>query len=432
MNQQFKVLFFLKGSNNQWKGPINIYVRITIEKKHVEWSVQKKCERLKWNQQKGRVNGTKMEVAEINSYLDIVQGRIFEIQKEYALKNIPLTAEIVKQKLLNKQQETQHTLINVYQYHNDQFGELAGIEYSHGTYKKFKSALTSITNFIQWKFQRDDIFLTELNHQFITDYEFYLKTIQIMQHNSAMNNIKKLKKIIRICVANQWLEKNPFDLYKMRLKQTHRNFLLKNELEILIEKKFTLQRLEQVKDIFLFSCYTGLSYCDVIKLKKQDINIGIDGELWVFTRRSKTDNDSRIPLLPVAKEILRKYENHAAAIATENLLPQISNQKLNAYLKEISDLCGFNKELTFHCARHTFATTITLSNGVPIETVGKMLGHSNLRTTQQYARILDRKVSDDMQILQSKFATIKENKNANIRRGGKIRMPIIIILKSIR
>jgi len=171
----------------------------------------------------------------------------------------------------------------------------------------------------------------------------------------------------------------------------------------MFNKVFATDRLNQVKDIFLFSCFTGLAYSDVKKLSRKNIGIGVDGERWIFINRTKTDTRSNIPLLPIAKALLEKYENHPQAINQEKLLPILSNQKMNSYLKEIADVCEINKELTFHIARHTFATTVTLSNGVPIESVSKMLGHKNLKTTQHYAKILDLKVSDDMKILREKF-----------------------------
>jgi site-specific recombinase XerD len=181
---------------------------------------------------------------------------------------------------------------------------------------------------------------------------------------------------------------------------------LRDELEMLRTKSISIQRLDQVRDIFLFSCYTGLSYSDVMVLSAKDISIGIDGEQWIFTNRTKTGTASRIPLLPVAKEILEKYADQSQIVNCGRLLPKLTNQRLNSYLKEIGDLCGFNKELTFHCARHTFATTVTLTNGVPIETVGKMLGHKKLRTTQIYAKILDSKVSSDMRELKEKLKVV--------------------------
>jgi site-specific recombinase XerD len=406
MSQNFKVLFYLKKGRNRNPNSLPIYVRVTTNGERGEWTCQRNWDPAKWNQQTGRANGNKDDARSLNQYLDAIQANIFEIQKEYALRNEPVTAKQVRAKVLHQTEEKQHTLIEVYQYHNDQFEKLVGAEFSYGTYKKFKSALKSLKEFLEWKFKKKDVYLTEVNHKFITDYEFYLKTIQNLQHNSAMVNIKKLKKIVRLCVANDWLDKDPFRSYKITTKETHRNFLLKDELATLRNKDIAVRRLDQVRDIFLFSCYTGLSYTDIMLLTQKDISIGIDGEQWIFTTRIKTDTASRIPLLPIPKEILGKYSQEPEIIHSDRLLPKLTNQRLNSYLKEISDLCGFNKELTFHCARHTFATTVTLTNGVPIETVSKMLGHKSLRTTQIYAKILDNKVSDDMQVLKQKLQAV--------------------------
>ena len=404
MSQNFKILFFLKKGRNANEKSLPIYVRITIEGKRAEWTCQRKCNNNIWNQQSGRAIGNKDEIKMLNQYLDIIQGNIFAVQKDYALRNEPITAEKVRAIIRHQTEEKKYTLIEVYQNHNDQFEQLAGTEFSYGTYKKFKSAIKSLKDFLIWKFNKQDVYLEEVNNKFITDYEFYLKTIQNLQHNSAMVYIKKLKKIVRLCVANDWLAKDPFRSYKITTKETHRNFLLKEELDLLLKKSFMIQRLDLVRDIFIFSCFTGLSYSDISILNRHDLSIGIDGEIWIFTKRVKTNTNSRIPLLPVAKEILNKYASHPQVSNSNKLLPIISNQRLNSYLKEITDLCGFKKELTFHCARHTFATTVTLTNGVPIETVGKMLGHKNLRTTQLYAKILDSKVSSDMQNLKKKLA----------------------------
>jgi site-specific recombinase XerD len=406
MSVNFKVLFFLKKGKRANANSLPIYVRVTISGQRAEWSVQRTCDPAKWNQQAGRALGNHEKAKVLNHFLDAIQGNIHGIQKEYTLRNEPITAEQVRARMLHQSEEKKHSLVEVYQYHNDQFEKLVGAEFSYGTYKKFKSALTSLKAFLAWKFKKDDVYLAEVNHKFITDYEFYLKTIQKLQHNSAMGNIKKLKKIIRQCVANDWLDKDPFRSYKITTKETHRNFLLKDELELLRTKNITVQRLDQVRDIFLFSCYTGLSYSDVMMLTQKDISIGIDGEQWIFTNRIKTGTASRIPLLPVAKEILDKYAAQPQIANSHRLLPKMTNQRLNSYLKEISDICEFNKELTFHCARHTFATTVTLTNGVPIETVGKMLGHKSLRTTQIYAKILDNKVSNDMKELKEKLKAI--------------------------
>lgn len=209
----------------------------------------------------------------------------------------------------------------------------------------------------------------------------------------------------------QWrLDKNPFVNYKAKVKEVERAYLVQEEIQAIVDKEFATERLNQVKDIFLYSCFTGLAYIDVKQLTRSNIGLGIDGGKWIFTNRQKTDTRSNISLLPIAEEILDKYKQHPQCLNEGKLLPVLSNQKMNSYLKEIADLCEINKELTFHIARHTFATTVTLTNGVPIESVSKMLGHKNLRTTQHYAKILDKKVSDDMKVLRTKIL-FKESEN---------------------
>jgi integrase len=188
------------------------------------------------------------------------------------------------------------------------------------------------------------------------------------------------------------------------MKEVERDLLTEEELNRIYNKRFSSERLTLVKDIFIFSCYTGLAYVDVKGLKKDHIAIGIDGEKWIFKNRQKTDTKSKIPVLPIAQEIIQKYENHPRCLNEDAILPILTNQKMNSYLKEIGDLCDISKEITFHMARHTFATSVTLTNGVPIETVSKMLGHKNIQTTQHYAKILDKKVSEDMQVLRKKFS----------------------------
>jgi site-specific recombinase XerD len=254
-----------------------------------------------------------------------------------------------------------------------------------------------------WKYKVSDIDIRKIDHEFITGYEFYLKTECNCAQNTAIKYIKNLGKIIHICLANGWLQKDPFIKYKGKVTEVERTFLSQEEIDAIFNKEFVTERLNQVRDIFLFSCFTGLAYSDVKKLSRKNIGLGIDGDQWIFINRTKTDTRSNIPILPIASAILDKYKDYPQAVNQDKLLPILSNQKMNAYLKEIADVCGINKILTFHIARHTFATTITLSNGIPIESVSKMLGHKNLKTTQHYAKILDLKVSNDMQILKEKF-----------------------------
>jgi site-specific recombinase XerD len=233
--------------------------------------------------------------------------------------------------------------------------------------------------------------------------EFYLRSEKKCCNNSALKYVKNFKKIIRFCLASGWLSQDPFRNYKSKVKIVDRVFLNQDEIDVITNKDFETVRLNQVRDIFLFSCFTGLAYADVQKLKRTEVVKGLDGEMWISTKRQKTDTPTRVPLLPSALYILSKYTCHPACEVNGRALPVSTNQKMNAYLKEIASVCGINKELTYHTARHTFATTVTLSNGVPIESVSKMLGHTNIKTTQHYAKILDIKVSKDMALLKEKY-----------------------------
>ena len=403
MNKSFSLIFYLKKRSNYVSGPIPIYVRITVEGQRVELSVQRQCEIEKWNTRSGRMIGNSEEAKEMNAFLTNYQLKVFETHREILVSNLPLTAEALKSRFTGED-ERSHKLMEIFAHHNKDFEALVGKEFSERTLKKYKACVNSLTKFLKWKFKSSDIDLKNISFKFITDYEFYLKSVQNIQHNTAMGYIKKLKKIIRMCVANDWLNKDPFMGYKMKVHEVHRIYLSEEEIKTISEKDFSITRLNQVRDIFLFSCFTGLAYSDIEKLTVNDISTGIDGQKWIFTRRIKTDTASRIPLLSIPLKIIETYGSSPYILETGKLLPVYSNQRTNSFLKEIALICGISKELTFHCARHTFATTVTLTNGVPIESVSKMLGHKNIKTTQHYAKILDSKVSDDMQILRTRYA----------------------------
>jgi site-specific recombinase XerD len=278
-----------------------------------------------------------------------------------------------------------------------------------GTMKNYYTTKKYVQLFLTEKLKTKDIFLSQLSYKFIVDFELFIKAHQPLDHhkpcgqNTVMKHIERFRKIINIAVKYEWLNKDPFAQFKPSFTKTTRQCLTQDELKRIESKLFSIERLQLVKDLFVFSCYTGLAYIDVMTLSPEHITIGLDGGRWLCTSRKKTDNEVRVPLLPKALELIEKYKGHPKASHQNKLFPNISNQKMNSYLKEIADLCGIQKNLTFHLARHTFATTITLTNGVPIETVSKLLGHSSIRTTQIYAKVIEKKVSDDMVILKQKL-----------------------------
>jgi site-specific recombinase XerD len=404
MQNSFSLLFYLKKHKAYVSGTVPIYLRITVCSQRAEVSTGRECLPEKWNSDAGRMNGTKEEAKILNAYLDTLQARIFEAHRQLLAAGELITAETIKNKFSGKTEKAL-CLVPIFQDHNNKIAALIGEEFAPGTLERYKTSLKHTIDFLQWKYKVTDIDIKKIDHAFITEYEFYLRSIRKCNNNSAVKYIKNFGKVIRICISNGWLDKNPFVNYKAKVKEVERAFLVEEEIQTIASKEFKTERLNQVRDIFLFSCFTGLAYIDVKKLTTANINVGIDGEKWIFTNRQKTDTRSNIPLLPMAQEIIAKYSQHPQCLNEGKLLPILSNQKMNEYLKEIANVCGINKELTFHIARHTFATTVTLTNGVPIESVSKMLGHKNLRTTQHYAKILDRKVSDDMKILRDKFST---------------------------
>ncbi|MHB9143513.1 MAG: site-specific integrase, partial [Paludibacter sp.] len=278
-----------------------------------------------------------------------------------------------------------------------------------GTLKNYFTTKKYITKFLKEKLKTSDIYLHSLNYKFLVDFEYYLRTYIPLDHQSPMGNntvmkhIERLRKMTNMAIRYEWLEKDPFVAFKQKFHRVERGFLTEEELKTIEEKDFSIPRLQQVKDLFIFSCYTGLAYIDVMKLTPDDVQIGIDKQIWLSTKREKNDNPVRVPLLPVAIEIINKYKDDIKAITKDKVFPPISNQRLNSYLKEIADLCGIKKNLTFHLARHTFATTVTLTNGVPIESVSKMLGHSKISTTQIYAKVIEKKLGEDMEKLKERL-----------------------------
>jgi site-specific recombinase XerD len=405
--KNFNLHFYLKKPKNYLSGVQPIYIRITVDGEVRELCSSHKIEPFKWNKEAQRAIGSKEDVRAVNSYLDTLQTKVYEARRLMVESDKTITAEAIKNILLGRE-EKPIMILEVFQQHNEQMEKLVGVDYAAGTLERYVTSLTHTKSFIQWKYQATDLDIKKLDFQFITAYEFWLKSERKCNHNSTMKYLANFRKIVNYCIRSGWLTRDPFLGFKMAKKEVNRVALDERELQTLIDKKFSIEHIEQVRDIFVFCCFTGLAYVDVKKLKHSEICTGIDGEKWIYTSRQKTETPSRIPLLSTALAILEKYKKHPQCLNKDLLLPVMSNQKMNAYLKEIADLCGIKKNFTFHIARHTFATTVTLSNGVPLETVSKLLGHRNIKITQQYAKIVDRKVSEDMLPLRTKFQKPKK------------------------
>ena len=401
---RISVLFYVKKSKMVADGTAPLYMRVTVGELRVELSAKYFIDPVKWNPSAGKVIGNNEEARKLNAYVRSLEQDVYEAHRQLLQEGKVITTESIKNKLLGKK-EPLRSLVATFQEHNMQVATLVGQEYAPATLTRYKTTLKHCVAFLEWKYQVNDVDIKDINHEFITSFEFYLRSVCKCNNNSAVKYIKNFKKVIRICIANGWINKDPFVNYKSKVREVKRDYLSEEELETISQKRFVSDRLNQVRDIFLFSCFTGLAYADVKKLKRSEISIGVDGGRWIFTSRQKTETASRIPLLPFTLKLLERYNDHPHCVLKDMVLPVLSNQKMNAYLKEIGDICGITKQFTFHIARHTFATTVTLSNGVPIESVSKMLGHTNLRTTQHYAKILDRKVGDDMKILHDKFSS---------------------------
>ena len=270
---------------------------------------------------------------------------------------------------------------------------------------QYKTSQQYMLSYISDEYKITDVPLSDLDYGFIIGFENFLRsyTPKIGQprigNNTAMKHIKRLRRMVTLAYRMEWIDRDPFVNFKIKIEKKERGFLTKTELQAVEDLSSSIERLVVVRDLFVFSCYTGISYSDIIELTSKNIVSGIDDNPWIMATRTKTGTPFKIPLLAKAGYLIDKYSEHIRTCESDNLLPKLSNQKLNSYLKEIADLCGIKKNLTFHMARHTFATTVTLSNGVPIETVSKLLGHTKLTTTQIYAQVVEKKVSQDMEKL---------------------------------
>ena len=409
-SQTFTTLFWINKSRSA-NDLAELYARVTVNGKRTNIGLKRKVDIHLWDSINKKAKGNTREAKEINNYINLVQSRLFNIYQDLKYKGELITPQLVKT-LYNGENINSKSLLELLEYHNRKIEKTL----APGTIRNFGITENYVNRFLKQKLKTTDVNLNQLNYKFISDLEMFLVNYyqkghpRAMSHNTVMKHLQRLRKIVNLAYQLEWIEKDPFIRWKPTFEQKQRDFLGQNELNNLETYHFPIDRLDRVRDLFVFSCYTGISYSDIMGLTKNNLITGMDGKSWIATKRLKTKTTVRVPLLEPAQKILDKYESHPVTMHSGTLLPKITNEKTNLYLKEIADAVGIKKNLTFHMARHTFATTVTLSNGVPIETVSKLLGHTKLATTQIYARVLDKKVSEDIEQLRSKLGFLNTRK----------------------
>jgi len=379
--KSFSVLFFIKKAKLLKNGEAPVCMRITVNGCMVDISIKRSCPVNLWNQAKENSKGKDRMSVELNHYLEITRSRIHQIYRELETSDKVITVDLVRKLYYG-----------------------VGKDFVSKTVQRYETTTRYLEEFIKKEYQLSDIALNNLEANFISKFDAFLKIEKGCAQNSAITRLKNLKKIIRIALENDWIKKDPFAYYRFKLEETDPEFLTMDEIKIILAKEFTIKRVEQVRDVFVFCIFTGLAFSDVKDLSPEHLVKDNKGELWIRKNRQKTKIMCNIPVLPVAASILDKYKD--VAECTGKLLPVLCNQRMNSYLKEIADVCGIHKNLSTHTARHSYATSICLANGVSMENVAKMLGHADTSVTKHYARVLDQNIFKDMQKVNSSLSEL--------------------------
>jgi len=396
----FRILFWLNMAKTK-DSLAPIYARVTINGRRAEISLRRLCNPESWDERAHRIKGRNNEATVLNNYLDAKYAKLLQCYEDLLKDDGIITAKAIKSRFLGAD-ATFKSLKDVLEHHKTTMGDIL----KHGTLKNYGATERYLLGYLSTEHKKTDIYLKNISYQFVTGFDKFLrrkkdkKGKKQLSNNGIMKHLERFKKLTNLAIKFEWMDKDPFRDYKMKFEKFDRAYLSQRELNYIEETRFSRVTLETTKNIFLFACYTGMSYIDVKNLTKDNLIKGVNGKDWIYSRREKSQEPIKVPLLEKARSILYMYENPIS----EFLLPVYTNQKTNSYLKEIAAQCKIPKRLSFHVARHTFATTVTLSNGVPIETVSKLLGHSKLSTTQIYARVLDQKIGNDMDLLQDKLS----------------------------
>ena len=398
VRSSFSILFFIRESKARKNGNVPIEVMITVNGERNSFSTGKQIAIEKWDKTKQQVKGKDQETQNLNNYLKAIKAKLYQKEAELLERGFIITAQILYDAYFDKVESLkERSLFEVFEEHNQEQEKLVGNGVSKATHWVSVYTIRLLREFVHQKYKREDLYLRELNLNFIQSFHSFLRIDKGMAQNSSTKHLKLLKKIINLSVANSYMAFNPFSTYKVEREPVDIDFLDEEELRKIINFDTPLPRLERAKDMFLFGCFTGLSYIDIKTLTPEHFEKDSAGRIWIKKRRVKTGVLSRIPLLPIAKLILDKYKGG------EKLLPIQDPADINKYLKDIAILCGINKRICFHTSRHTFASTVTLANNISLEVVSKMLGHTNTRMTAHYAKLIDKCIGEQMDKLMDTF-----------------------------
>lgn len=398
VRSSFSILFFIRESKARKNGKAPIELMITVNGERSSFSTGKQVSVEKWDKIKQQVKGKDEETQSLNQCLRAIKAKLYQKEAELLGRGFIITAGLLRDAYFDKVETIKEkSLFDVFTEHNQEQEKLVGNGISKATYWISVYTERLLKEFVQQKYKRGDLYLRELNLNFIQSFHSFLKIDKGMAQNSSTKHLKLLKKIINLAVANSYMATNPFITYKVEREPVEIDFLDEEELRKIINFDTPLPRLERAKDMFLFGCFTGLSYIDIKTLAPEHFEKDNAGRIWIKKRRVKTGVLSRIPLLPIAKLILDKYKGG------DKLLPIQDPADINKYLKDIAILCGIKKRICFHTSRHTFASTVTLANNISLEVVSKMLGHTNTRMTAHYAKLIDKCIGEQMDKLMETF-----------------------------
>ena len=398
-----------KGKPNK-SGRVPILMQLTIGQQTCHISTKQNILPEKWGD--GKPIGHTREDQAITAVLEEIRTKAYNKFLQLQGQNINVTPERLKQALLGKDQVQPRGYVEIFDQWLVEYSKMVGITTSKRTLDKYILVRNRLQDYIASQLGVKDISLEEVTPKFLSNFDNYLRVEYNMANNHAMKIRQKLRTIYKVAIDNGWVSKNPFSTVKIHFEPVERDVLTKSELTALIQTDMIFDRLEKMRDVFVFACFTGLAHCDVAGLTKENIITDEAGQVWLKTHRQKTSEMVDIPLLEIPQLIIKKYQGMKEL--NGKLLPTLTNSCSNLYLKEVAVRCGINKTLTFHMARHTFATTVTLSNGVPIESVAKMLGHRNIRTTQIYAKIIKDKLAEDMNNLATRICGDYSIQTSNI------------------